>query len=73
MTAETSPTARSVSPLRYLDVAVIVVGAIPTLLLGAPVFVVAYTISFILRLVDGATTAAARQAATSAGAVGPRH
>ena len=36
VTAEAAPLARSISPLRYLDVAVVVVGAAPALLLGAP-------------------------------------
>jgi hypothetical protein len=138
VTAETAPGARNLSPLRYLDVAVIVVAAIPALALGAPVFgyvlgagvwivqrvaqsvdsrllrdryddpvrltlmtlgesfgriwllvaaiivaavagnhsdgltcalviFAAYTVSFVLRLIDGATQAAARQAARPAG------
>lgn len=36
MTAETASTPRTDSPLRYLDVAVIVVAAIPALALGVP-------------------------------------
>lgn len=142
MTAEAAPSVRAPSPLRYLDVAVIVVAAIPALLLGAPVFgyivgavawiiqrlaqsidtrllrgriddpvrltlvtlgesfgriwllvaaiivaavagnhrdglacalviFVAYTISFVIRLINGATLAAQRQAATPTGASGP--
>ncbi len=38
VTAEATPSVRALSPLRYLDVAVIVIGAIPALALGAPVF-----------------------------------
>lgn len=142
VTAEAAPSVRAPSPLRYLDVAVIVVAAIPALLLGAPAFgyivgavawiiqrlaqsidtrllrgriddpvrltlvtlgesfgriwllvaaiivaavagnhrdglacalviFVAYTISFVIRLINGATLAAQRQAATPTGASGP--
>ncbi len=141
VTAGATPSARTPSPLRYLDVAVIVVAAIPALALGAPVFgytvgavawiiqrlaqsldtrllrgriedpvrltlvtlgesfgriwllvaaiivaavagnhqdglacalviFAAYTISFVIRLIDGATAAAARQASGPAGASG---
>lgn len=37
VTAKVAPVTRSLSPLRFLDVAVVVVGAVPALLLGAPV------------------------------------
>ncbi len=144
VTAPTAPGHRTLAPLRFLDVAVIVVGAIPALALGAPVFgyllgagvwivqrlaqsvdgrllkgryddpvrltlmtlaesfgriwllvaaiivaavvgnhadgltcalviFAAYTVSFILRLIDGAAQAAARQAAhpAAASSLGP--
>ncbi len=138
VTAPTAPGTRNLSPLRFLDVAVIVVAAIPALALGAPVFgyvlgagvwivqrvaqsvdsrllrdryddpvrltlmtlgeafgriwllvaaiivaavvgnhadgltctlviFAAYTVSFVLRLIDGAAQAAARQAARPVG------
>ena len=38
VTAEAASHVRTLSPLRYLDVAVVVVGAVPVLLLGAPSF-----------------------------------
>lgn len=38
VTAEATPSVRTFSPLRYLDVAVIVIGAVPALALGAPTF-----------------------------------
>lgn len=38
VTAGAASSSRPISPLRYLDVAVIVVAAVPVLLLGAPAF-----------------------------------
>jgi ABC-type methionine transport system permease subunit len=38
VTTQAAPNVRALSPLRYLDVVVIVVGAIPALALGAPGF-----------------------------------
>ena len=58
VTAGAAPSARTLSPLRYLDVAVIVVAAIPALALGAPVFgyivgAVAWIIQRVAQSVDG--------------------
>jgi hypothetical protein len=58
VTAQAAPHARALSPLRYLDVVVIVLGAIPALALGAPSFgyVVGAVAWIIQRLAQGIDT-----------------